>query len=233
MKRRIFIPWLLAVTAAFTAKAQKPSSSVKNPFTNFLNTFPPDGEIKPFTKTLSSDLKKHAHPLLISFWQTVGFGSFGDGFLHFFHPDEYAEVMAQWLMANKTLSDKIPFARTAFGDLFYFRDLRERAKSLNLTSSLEEASDIAFLSVHYGKTEIISHKVEQFFNTDLSSYLKESKFPMYPLYQKLRNKMPKPSVESCYFFQPALMLGGKPDIKHIGSGDCQVHLDILYQFRSN
>lgn len=215
----------LAPTNAFASNGERSMQL----FSGFLRAFPPDATTAAFAGELGSNVESHAHPLLIAFWRTVGFGSFGNGFLHFYHPSDYAETLAEWLGSKSVLPDKVPFARTAFGDLIYFRDLRENARRSGLPTIFDLASDIGFLSVHRRRTEVIAYKMQDFFDTELSAYLKRSELPMYTLYHDLRRTRPKPSSNTCYFFVPALMLGGKPDLAHIESGDCQVHLNLLHQ----
>jgi hypothetical protein len=214
-----------AAVFAMPAKAQKNTHDIEGPFAAFLESFPADGKPEPFAGQLSSDLTEHAHPLLVAFWRTVGFGSFGDGFLHFFHPADYADVLARWLSAEQALPDRIPFARTAFGDLIYFRDLRSRAEALNPSApaGLDDASDIAFLSVHHRESELVGSSMRAFFEADLGRFLKNSTLSNYPLYRTIRQKLPgmqKPTADSCYFFVPALIIGGQADIRHVASGDC-------------
>jgi hypothetical protein len=234
MKKRSFVAYtgsMVAVAAGFMSKAWGNTQVEKLQFAKFLKAFPPDEVLKPFTGKISRKLEDHAHPLLISFWKTVGFGSFDDGFIHFFHPDEYAKTLGRWLMSDTSIPSRIPFARTAFGDLIYFRDLRSKAKSLRLSkpSDLAESSDVYFLSVHYRKGELISYTVEDFFDSDLESFLKSTDFSLKDKYKELRKNKPPTVAESCYYFQPALVFGGRPDIKFTAAGNCLVHLDILYQ----
>lgn len=231
MKRRDFTAHATAILAmAFPSRADSARARATDPFGKFLEAFPPDGPAKPFSGTLSADLRNNVPPLLVSFWQAVGFGSFRDGFLHFFHPEEYAEALSQWLNAETVRPDRVPIARTAFGDLVYFRDLRDKAASLALPSAtLAEASDISFLSVHHRQSEVFSYDVQSFFDEDLDRYLTSAMLPMLALYRKLRTARPRPSADACYFFEPALVMGGKADAAHIGSGDCLVHLEILHE----
>jgi hypothetical protein len=233
MNRRQFSISLAALCAAAPITAVLGSSKdkgVSNSFAPFLEALPPDGKPQPLTTRLDAALEKHAHPRLIAFWREVGFGSFGDGFLHFFHPETYADMLGQWLMADAARPDRIPFARTAFGDLFYFRDLREKALAGGAKApSLDDASDISFLSVHYSSGGLVSYSAEKFFDGELADFVKKSELVQWPLYRQLRAKQPAPDADSCYYFEPALRLGGSADVKHIGHGNCLVHLDILFQ----
>ena len=199
-----------------------------NKFSKFLDQFPPDGKLSPYAGELNDDLKMHAHPLLVEFWREVGFGSFGDGFISFFHPDEYNEILNRWLMNTSPDPTRIPFARTAFGDLIYFRDLSEKAGQMNLAEALDDASDVSFVSIHYRRSDVISYSMQGFFERDLLEFLNADDTAMYHLYQKVKSI--KRTENDCLFFKPALALGGLPQEKFVDSGDCKIHNQILYDF---
>jgi len=233
VNRRQFSASLAALGAAVPATrlfGATKDQNVPKHFARFLEAFPPDGKPQPLTSRLDESLQKHAHPRLIEFWREVGFGSFGDGFLQFFPPEKFAGMLGQWLMSDEARPDRIPFARTAFGDLFYFRDLREKAAAGGMKApSLDVASDVSFLSVHTSRGTLVSYSVDKFFDGELADFVKNSDLTMLPLYREVRKKQPALDADHCYYFVPALRLGGKADVQHIGHGDCEVSLQFLYQ----
>ena len=66
--------------------------------------------------------RSHASATLVAFWTEVGWGSFGGGMLHVVEPASIADALTIWLPDPKPT--RMPIARTAFGEIFYHRDLR-------------------------------------------------------------------------------------------------------------
>ena len=122
----------------------------------------PGNDVRPFHGELSPALKEHVHPRLIEFWEKVGFGSFGNGFITFFDPREAETMLARWLLLQQPDPTRVPIARTAFGDLIYFRDLRQRAAENGLEANWKNGSDVVFLSIHYRGSSAITWSVDDF-----------------------------------------------------------------------
>ncbi|MBP0578334.1 DUF1851 domain-containing protein [Labrys sp. LIt4] len=193
----------------------------------FLKDFPPDADVRPLFGELPAKLKEHAHPTLIEFWQTVGIGSFGDGFITFFDPRDQEAMLARWLLLKQPDPTRIPIARTAFGDLIYFRDLRQKAVEKGLPADWKYASDVVFLSIHHRNSAAITWSMDGFFAGDLKNFLQEEPRTYYSLYTSMSERRLGPG--ECFYFVPALVLGGQATRQSIGHGDCSVHQDILLQ----
>lgn len=200
-----------------------------SPFSAFLASFPPDGELHPIHGEVSAALEKHVHPLIIKFWSEVGYGSFGDGYLHFFDPQDYDEVLAAWMMREEVDPTRVPFARTAFGDIFYWRDLRAKAADSGLPATWDLAGDISVLSVHHRSGAVVSLTPGAFFASELADYVRAEPTLYHALYQQARKQRQRPGPEDCLYFVPALALGGPATLEHLEQGDCKVHLEILLQ----
>ena len=196
-------------------------------FQAFLNDFPPGNDVRPFRSELSPALKEHVHPRLIEFWEKVGFGSFGNGFITFFDPREAETMLARWLLLQQPDPTRVPIARTAFGDLIYFRDLRQKAAENGLEANWKNGSDMVFLSIHYRGSSVITWSVDDFFNKDLKAFLQENPRAFHELYSTVDEQPPAPG--ECFYFVPALALGGEATKKSVGRGDCLVHQEILLQ----
>jgi hypothetical protein len=164
---------------------------------------------------------------LIEFWQTVGFGSFGNGFITFFDPRDAETMLARWLLLEHPDPTRVPIARTAFGDLIYFRDLRQRAVANGLNADWKNGSDVVFLSIHYRGSAVITWSMDDFFTKDLKAFLQENPRAFHNLYQTVNQRPLSPG--ECFYFVPALALGGEATGKSVGRGDCRVHQDILLQ----
>lgn len=218
---------LLGLLGMLAAPQRSLAQDGSKDFQAFLNDFPPGNDIRPFHGKLSPALKQHVHPRLIEFWEKVGVGSFGNGFITFFDPREAETMLARWLLLEQPDPTRIPIARTAFGDLIYFRDLRQKAAENGLEANWKNGSDVVFLSIHYRGSSAITWSVDDFFTKDLKAFLQANPRTFYELYSTLDERPLAPG--ECFYFVPALALGGQAIKKSVGRGDCLVHQDILLQ----
>lgn len=221
--------WIAAVLLWGSLGLAGAAEAMPGEFKAFLAAFPPGSDVKPLREELPPLLRKHAHPTLVAFWRQVGTGSFGQGFLVFFHPREYEQMLARWLLRDTPDPTRIPFARTAFGDLVYFRDLRERAKAQGLPSDWKEASDVAFLSIHHRANAVITWSMDDFFASDMQAFLRKDARAYHALYPALAAAQPLRRAGECYYFVPALVLGGRASADQVKQGDCGVHQELLLQ----
>ena len=49
------------------------------------------------------------------------------------------------------------------------------------------------------------------------------------LYEQAVNKLGPISFEECFFFAPALAIGGAEDIKYVQKGDANMHQHLLFE----
>src|SRR6185312_12490415 len=89
----------------------------------------------------------------------LGFGRFGAGFLTVLHPHDLDETLADWLGGFDPT--RVPFARTALGDLLYFRDLRSQAAMLG-TPDADRACDVSVVFSRYRKSGVIAPDLATF-----------------------------------------------------------------------
>jgi hypothetical protein len=207
--------------------SSKPMKAKEPSIAQFLKAYPPDAGVKPYTGDLSPELLEHADPLLVSFWRTVGLGSFGDGYLHFFHPDEYADIINRWLNFDKAPPNIIPFARTAFGDLFFLETPR-KAKSENVDLPESDIGNVYFLSMHFGFVEQVTFAMDDFFQIALSEFIEQFDQSMFSLYRRARKTLPMPSAEQCYTV-PVFSIDENIKPEDIELGTCDAYESILFQ----
>jgi hypothetical protein len=60
---------------------------------------------------------------LIDLWKSSGLGKYRDGLIELINPEDYEEVLHTWL--GKATPNYVPFAISAFGELFYYRKFTE------------------------------------------------------------------------------------------------------------
>ena len=116
---------------------------------------------------------------------------------------------------------RIPIILTAFGDIFYYRKLEDGK------------NDISMLDIHYRKTIVCSYSYQEFFEKYIVDKKVIKNVLRIDLYKKAVKKIGKLNDKDIFFFVPALVLGGKEDIKYIDKGNCIIHQQILLNLINN
>ena len=150
---------------------------------------------------------------IVELWENHGFGEYGDGIIKVIDPREYMNSLYSWL-GRKDLS-RIPIIVTAFGDIFYYRNLGNNE------------NDISLLNIHYRRTEACGSSYQDFFEQYLSNREVVKKVLRADLYKQAVKKFGKLDCQDIFFFVPALVLGGGEDIKYIEKGNGAVHQMVL------
>jgi len=118
----------------------------------FIETFPPgDKLIKPTAQKIS----KYENILpdsILALWENYGFGNYGNGLIKIIDPEVYTNNLWGRLMVEED-ETRIPIALSAFGDIFYYRQLSE-----------DGDEDIAFIDPHISETAVLTWSLEDFFN---------------------------------------------------------------------
>jgi hypothetical protein len=184
----------------------------KASFKDFLAAYPPDGDLIVATEEQISAYKNILPLELLHFWQEVGFGSFGNGFLHFFDPKIFQSSFDEWVLNPRGTCT--PFARTSFGEFYYWRRLTDTE------------GDICILDVHTSYTDLVAYDFDYFIRAD--GYLLRPEFHHWlKLHGEVRERLSQPTETQMYYFVPALRLGGIEDAKHVSIGDAVVQMTIL------
>ena len=105
-------------------------------------------------------------PGLIELWQQFGFGFYGEAQLNLLNPDEWMHVLDRWVTPSSSAIARAPVLMSPFGDLFYYRKLTEKEE------------DISVIYIDSCEIEVISWRLEDFFNAKLCNDI------------QLRNLMP-------------------------------------------
>lgn len=175
--------------------------------------------------------------ILLKFWKEHGFGNYGNGWIQFINPDEYRETVNQWLLRPDD-GTRIPFAISAFGDVFYWRHIYNP----NPTEDIPEwVFDVAYFNPHHSQTGVCAYTMGEFLGeycTD-PEIIDGFKWPHYygfvsenndkTLFDFAVEKLGVLGKDEMYFFVPALRLGGVDAPENLSKGNALVHLDILFQ----
>lgn len=181
----------------------------------FIAEYKPGNDLVNPDKELLDFGRQMLPPEILYLWETYGFGEYGNGFIKVVDPRDYMHSLYTWL--GKQDFSKIPLFVSAFGDIFYYRKLEG------------EENDISLLDIHYRKVEVCAYSYQEFFE----GYILDENVKENVLRRKLFNeataKLGTLAVNECFFFVPALVIGGAEDIKHVQKGDANVHQHVLFE----
>lgn len=210
------------------AAAKPAAGHARIDVTAFLAALPPMGDVQPPRDPALAALAGRLPDVLLDAFRRTGWGRFGNGFLLVCGTEALDDTLAEWL--GRKDPTRTPFARTALGDIIYYRDLRARARELGMTGpEAETACDVSILDVRYKRTAVLATTPAGFFadvlgdpaalRTDLRKDLFDAAFP----------RLGAPSITELYGFVPALGLGGEENPANLDKLDAAVHLEILRQ----
>jgi hypothetical protein len=181
--------------------------------TNFLAFYPPTNTVVPPQQAIDWYAGKVPAELM-EFWRTYGCGNFGNGIIKIVDPSVYYPSIFRWWCAEDY--SRVPIAVTGFGDIFYLRNWPEGGY------------DISLLEAHYAKSNVITASLDDFFNRYLCDEQTRRVRLRAELFAAAQAKCGPIDVKECYFFVPALCLGGAEDIRFVEKGDAAVHHYILF-----
>ena len=184
----------------------------------FIKKFKPSKNLqKPDEETLSF-YKKILPKEIIELWEEYGFGEYGDGLIKIVNPKDYMNSLYMWL--GQIDYSKIPIIVTAFGDIFYYRKLEN------------DKNDVSMLNIHYREIIVCSYSYQEFFKKYIIDKKVIKNVLRDSLYKKAIKKLGKLNDKDIFFFVPALILGGKEDIKYIDKGNGIIQQQILFELGS-
>ena len=154
-------------------------------------------------------------PEIVYLWQSYGFGDYGNGILKVVDPRDYMENLYDWL--GKVDYSRIPLFVTAFGDILYYRKLKDGE------------NDIALLDIHYRSSDVFGYRWETFFECVLSTKEALRRFLREALFREAVEKFGPLKHEEIFYFAPALALGGGESLKFLRKGNGFVHQKVLLQ----
>lgn len=196
--------------------------------TPFLEVLPRDASVTPLTAAELDALRTpQLPPALLDFYSRVGVGSFGAGLVFVLPPPVLQPMLDVWIPSSPK---RIPFARTAFGDLFYYRDLADEAREKGMTGERPgELGDVSWVDVHYGVIEVLALSIEAFFGDVLAEPSNVAGVLRGPLAHAAQEIHGPLDAAHQLAFVPALALGGSEDLASVTRVDMLVHTSILRQ----
>lgn len=153
---------------------------------------------------------------LIKLWKEVGFGIFCDGLLRIVPPTDYLGIIDDVYYRDYNIS-LIPFLVTAFGDVFVY------------IKNKQIDDHIVFFNMRYGTFQIFTKDLSFLFNiliVNKSSLRLNFKLDSF---QQIKKALGMPGYDECFAYVPALVLGGKDDIKNIQIMKTLPYINIITQ----
>ena len=188
---------------------------MNNCISKFTQTFKPgENLIKPDKEILNFG-RQMLPKEIIELWEEYGFGEYGAGLIKVIDPRDYMNSLYTWL--GQKDFNKIPIIVTAFGDIFYYRNLKNNE------------NDISLLNIHYRKIEVCTYSYQKFFEEYILDENVKKTILRSDLYKQAVEKLGKLEYEEIFFFTPALVLGGGENIKYIEKGNGAIHHQVLLQ----
>lgn len=197
-------------------------------FPHFLDTLPPDRGVRPLDVSALDRVRTPSMPPeLLDFYREVGVGSFGGGLLFVETPDRVQGLLDVWLNRSPR---RIPFARSAFGEIFYYRDLRDEAQQKGLSGEKPgELGDVSWVDVHFARIDIAALSVMEFFEEMLANPDNVDTILRRPLVRAATEILGPLGDHEQYDFVPALALGGSEELGSAQKVNMLVHTSILRQ----
>ena len=186
---------------------------MNNCMKKFIKKFKPSENLQKPDEDILNFFKEILPNEIINLWEEYGFGDYGNGLIKIINPRDYMNSLYAWL--GRIDNTRIPIILTAFGDIFYYRKLEDGK------------NDISMLDIHYRKTIVCSYSYQEFFEKYIVDKKIIKNVLRIDLYKKAVKKIGKLNDKDIFFFVPALVLGGKEDIKYIDKGNVFVHQQIL------
>ena len=178
----------------------------------FLDRYPPGSGLR---RAGPEQLERYRGILpeeLLELWQRHGFGCYGGGLLQVIDPEEYAPALAAWLGEQP---DCRPILMTGFGLLLIHRRL----------SPVED--DICLLDIPSRRSGSFSTGFSAFVRELLPSEGFAGAFLRRELFAHAAERLGPPAAGECFFFVPALALGGSESPDRVEKGGALTHQLLL------
>lgn len=167
--------------------------------------------------------------ILLDYWKSEGWNSYKDGLFSLVNPDEYEDLLDMWLEGTpfEELDSYHVIAKTGFGKLFIFGE----NTGCNTTITCYINKIISIKKNRYKKDERrldlnVKSLITSLSPEDLDIDGEDGK----PIFERAV-RLHGPLAESEIFgFVPAIIAGGRMDIKNIKKVDANIHLSILREF---
>ena len=191
---------------------------MNNCMKKFIKKFKPSKNLQKPNEKILNFYREILPNEIIELWEEYGFGEYGNGLIKIVNPKDYMNSLYTWL--GQIDYTKIPIIVTAFGDIFYYRKLDN------------DKNDVSMLNIHYREIIVCSYSYQSFFEKYITDRKVIKNVLRDNLYKKSIKKLGRLNDKDIFFFVPALVLGGREDIKCIDNGNGIIQQRILFEIGS-
>lgn len=177
-------------------------------FEDFLKKYKPENCIE-VPKAIIEKYQQRLPDPLLQLWQQQGWCAYGDGLIWLVNPNDYTDLISQWLSGNEL---PVVFARSAFGELLTWN-----------------GKSVYKLYVHLGNYGRMMRNIETYFNAMLVDKASLEDGFNLSLFQKALKKLGRLEADECYAFVPALAMGGSEKLENIERVKLKEHVLFLSQ----
>jgi hypothetical protein len=167
---------------------------------------------------------------LLEYWQEYGFCGWGEGIFWTVNPDDYKDILAQWLSGTSFEQREIDgvdkyyvIGRSAFGRLFIWGDISGQSIKINPNYGMLLPADATENLQKRGS----ERSIDLFFATKTKSIVEEQDLDEKPLFQRAMAKLGPLDADEMYGFVPALAIGGAPKLENLQKVKVIEHLTFL------
>ncbi|MCT9253865.1 type VI secretion system immunity protein, TaeI family [Acinetobacter baumannii] len=171
-------------------------------------------------------IKKYRDKLpesILEQWQLFGFAGYLNGLYWITNPDDYAEVIYDWLEETPLLDDDVyhVLARSAFGKLLIWGE-----RSFNRYYILTMEGVLYDYGVRDQEADFYG---EDFFFFSTKDSLDHIDKNGKKLFDRAVKKLGVLKADEMYAFEPALALGGEESLTYLSKVNLPVHMKLLKQ----
>ena len=185
---------------------------------NFNNHYRATGISIPASSELINHYKCKVPELLIKLWENNGFGKYNNGIIELINPKDFEQVLWTWL--GKEVENYVPFAISAFGELFYYRKLTETDE------------DVCMVDIQYRSIETLVWSLESFFEDFLTNETERQTWLREDLFLQAVDVFEELTAHEIFTISPVLAMGGAAELSCLQKGNAQVYQDIVFQMTS-
>lgn len=180
--------------------------------------YQPDADCVPASAETIERYRDKIPESLIEIWKTSGLGKYNNGLIEFVNPADFEDSLWTWL--GREVSNYVPFAISAFGELFYYRRLTE----------VDE--DACIIDIQYREIKTLIWSMNGFLEDLLLDEEDRSIWLREKLFIEAFKQLGKLEKHEVFTFVPILAFGGAEEVEYLQKGNAQVYLDLVFQMTS-
>lgn len=179
-------------------------------FQQFLDSNGPPIECEKATQGALSQYRDQLPAQLVSFWEEQGWCGFAKGLIWVVDPSKFSTEIEEWIEPSD--EPPIVLARTAFCDLYFWGK-----------------NGVYRVDVQHGDVSHVVNDITVFFDEFLCDPNVLDKVLKRPLFVEAMKESGPLDHNTCFAFEPALVLGGSGEASTIKRVKLREHLHLLAQ----